>query len=385
MSMAAPSDQARDLARRVDAAAGRVRPWRIGHELARELTADGSSMTRAEAALVQGLERALDWTMTGADGGFRAWWLDEATALSDVHDTWPAVWAEVAACCRHPYVVAHLSDMLWEARYDVPHRHARAAVDAYLEAAATALDEPHDRGRALMRAHVLAIAINDTERSDAAAARLCEAANGALVGDRDLAIPLLEHLLGRRLTPTAETAAFGLVERAWQRATRTDHVVRLGKLLAARTEGDERQEILDRMISFVWRRANEQEGFAQLLALREALRLAEELGHPCHDQILHEIEMLDTRTAFTAVRTEHVVSREHVSAFCDAVVGADSLERALDRFALRLVLTPEAVQHLRDTTPIGIRHTISSVRMGEANSVVTSTDTADAPEDLTGC
>lgn len=53
MALAESSDPLGDLARTADAAAQRVRPWQIGHELAKHLTSGGRSMTPDEVALVQ--------------------------------------------------------------------------------------------------------------------------------------------------------------------------------------------------------------------------------------------------------------------------------------------------------------------------------------------
>lgn len=126
MALAESSDPMRDLARTADAAARRVRPWQIGHELAKDLTADGRSMTPDEVALDQALERVLDWSGDGATRQFRASWLDEDTSLGEAHEAWPPVWASVADIAEHPTVVAHLSDLLWVVRHGTPHRHARA-------------------------------------------------------------------------------------------------------------------------------------------------------------------------------------------------------------------------------------------------------------------
>ena len=384
MALAESTDPLRQLARTADAAAGRVRPWQIGHELANELTTNGRSMTPDEVALVQALERTLDWSSDGDDRQFRAWWLDEETSLDEVHDRWPVVWAAVAAIAEHSTVVAHLSDLLWVARHGAPHLHARRAIDAYLESAAVVV-EPHDRSRSLIRAHELARAINDSERLRAVEAHIC-AAVGAAVADDDVgvALALLDHLLGGRPSRDAASAAAQLLSRAWRVASRTDHVERAGKLLIARTNDDsERQAVADRVVSTFRARAAQEEGFGRLIALRDALRVAEELGHPLHDEILHEIETLDSTSAFTAIRTEQVLSRQQVAAFCAGIVGDDSLQHALTRFAYQLPITPESVQRMRDNTPVSIRHVITSFRIGEANSVVTSTETTSTNDDPT--
>lgn len=380
MALAESSDPLRDLARAADASAHRVRPWQIGHELAKELTANGRSMTPVEVALVQALERTLDWSEDGRE--FRAWWLDENTSLDEEHDTWPGVWASVAEIAQHPTVVAHLSDLLWVARYGTPHLHARRAIDAYLDSAAL-IEEPHDRTRSLIRAHELAGSVNDRERLRVVEVRLCEAVDRAVTdADLGLALALLDDLLGRRLTGEVELAAAQLLDRAWQAASRTDHVERLAKLLLRRIDNQsERQTVTDRVVAVFRRQAEQDEGFRRLIAMREALRVAEELGHPAHDEILHEIETLDSGSAFSPIHTEHVVSREIVASFCAQVVGIDSVHDALNRFAVQLTITPAAVQHVRDNTQIGLRHVVTSMRVGEANSIVTSTESANADED----
>ncbi|MDP9419440.1 MAG: DUF4209 domain-containing protein [Actinomycetota bacterium] len=382
MALAESSDPLRDLALVVDAIARRVRPWQIGHELAKDLTADGRSMTPDEVAVVQALERTLDWSGEGDGRHFRPWWLDEDTSLEETHDSWPAVWESVAEAGEHPTVVAHLSDLLWIARHGTPHLHAQRAVDAYL-ASADVLDEWHDRCRSLMRAHELAGAIRDRDRLTVTEARICDATDAALTASElGVALALLDHLLSRRLGDDAATRAAELLERTWRTASRTDHVERLAKLLLRRVEDDsKRLEVNGRVVAVFRDRAEQEEGFGRLIALREALRVAEELGHPSHGEILHEIETLDSESAFTAVRTEQVLSRQHIAAYCVELVGADSLERALARFASQLPITPTSVQRMRDNTLVRLWHVVTNFRIGEANSVVTSTETANADQD----
>lgn len=382
MALAANSEATRDLAQRMDAIAGRVRPWLVGHELANELTAEGRSMTSDEVGVVQALERALDWNKEGDRREFRAWWMDEGTSFDEIGPDWPASWAAVAEAATHPTVVAHLSDLLWTVRHGTAYLHAKRAVDAYLSSA-DALNEPHDACRALIRAHELASAIRDGERVAAVEEGLCDAAESELTGtDIGVAVTLLDHLCDHRLGDVAATRSVELLERAWRTASRSDHLERLAKLMLRRSDDErERLEVAGRVVDAHRDRSRQEEGFGRLMALREALRVAEELGHPAHDEILHEIETLDSESAFKAVRTEQVVSRHHVADFCGRVVGSDSLEKALTRFAHQLVVTPKLVQHVRENTPVSIRHVVTSVRIGEANSVVTSTETTSADED----
>lgn len=267
-------------------------------------------------------------------------------------------------------------------RHGTPHRHARRAIEAYLASAAL-LDEPHDQSRSLVRAHELAVAVNDRELVAAAEVHLFAATDGVInAGDLGVALALLDHLLGRRLRAEARTTAAGLLDRAWRVASRTDHVERVGKLLLQTTDDEsERLIVMDRVVAAFRERAERDEGFGRLIALREALRVAEELGHRSHGEILHEIETMDSESAFTAIRTEQVLSRQDVAAVCAQIVGGDSLENALRRFACQLPITPTSVQRMRDNTPISIRHVVTNVRIGEANSVATSTETTDPDED----
>lgn len=382
MAQADSGHPLQELARAADTAAARCdRMWRIGHELAKELTANGRSMMPEEVALVEGLERSLDWSDEPA-GNFRPWWLDEATKIAETHDHGPTVWAEVADSAQYPAVVAQLSDLLWVERHPAPHIHARRAIDAYL-VWASELAEPHDASRALRRAHDLAGSINDRERVRAAEIRLFEATESALTADDlGVAIALLEHVSARRLTSDGAEGLERLQDRAWDTATRPDLIERVAKLLLRRIDDPaERTEIATRVVEAHRAAARQQNGFGRLVALREALRVAEELGHPAHREILHEIETLDSTSAFNPIRSEHVLSRAVVSDFCAQVVAADSLENALTRFCLQLPINPAAVRQIRENTQVGIRHLVTSVRIGEANSVVTSTETGAPDED----
>ena len=339
-------------------------------------------MTPAEVAIVQALERSLG-SSDETEGPFHPWWLDDTTTLGETHEDWPDVWAGVLAHAQHPAVVAHLSDLLWVARHgSTPHLHARRAVDAYL-ASSPPVQEAHDESRALMRAFDLATAINDAARVGASERRVCEAANAALThDDLGIAVALLEHVSGRRLTGEGSEAVGRLLERTWDVAARPDVVERVARLLLKRiTDSAERAEICTRVVDTYRSAAQASEGFGQLVAMREALRVAEELGHPAHDEILHEIETLDSDSVFTSVPFERVLSRAMVSDFCAAVVGSDSLENALGRFAVQLTITPAALQQIRDNTEVGIRHLVTNVLIGEANSVVTSSETAASDED----
>jgi len=374
-------DSLRELARAADAAASRCRPWQVGHELAKDLTANARSMTAEEVAVVQALEWQLDRAEGGAGHTFRAWRLDEDTALGEVHHTWPEVWELVVSAATHPTVVAHLSDLLWSARHGPSHVHARRSVDAYLDAAEI-VEEGHDRARFIIRAVELAGAIGDSERLSRATQVGCDHIEAALsAGDHSLVVSLLEHLVTRR-RPDDAARPVELLQVAWQAVARSDHVERLGKLLLSRsTSESQRRQVAERIVAEFRRRAEREEGFSRLLALREALRVTEELGHPSHGDILHEIETLDPDSAYTALRTEHVLSRQDVAAFCAAVVGNDSLEHGLSRFALHLPISPQSVERLRKATPIGLRHVVTNYRIGEANSVVTSSETGDPNQD----
>lgn len=381
MSAGSASD-IQDLARAADAAAIGVRPWQIGHELAKTLTDNDRSMTPDEAALVQGLERTMEWSDSGRDR-FRVWWLDENTSLEGVHHTWPSVWASIADAAQHPSVVAHLSDLLWVVGHGEPHLHARHAIDAYLTSG-TVLDEAHDRCGALFRGLDLARTINDPDRISSANAAAVQAVAAALdEGDIGIAIAVLEHLgSSDRRHVDAEAERADLLRRTWNGVARPDHVERVAKLLLRSAGPSERDEITTRVVeSFRTKAAKEEQGFGQLIALRDALRVAEELGHPAHGEILHEIETLDSDQMFVPLRSEHVVSRELASDFCAEIVGDDSLERALGRFAIQLSVTPASVQSVRDATNIGLRHVVTNMRIGEANSIVTSSETADAAVD----
>lgn len=382
MALAQADSPLRQLARAADAVAAACdRPWRIGHELAKVLTADGRSMTPEDVAVVQGLERALDWSHEPSEP-FRPWWLDDQTALADTHEDWPDVWAGVVDHAEHPTVVAHLSDLLWVAKHGTPHLYARRAIDAYLQASSVP-HEPHDQARMLMRAFDLASSINDAELSRAAEITICTSTDDAITrDDLGVAVALLEHLIGGRVSVEGTDAVGPLLRRVWVAATRSDVIERVAKLLLRGTdEPTVRAEIATRVVETYRSGARAADGFGHLVALREALRVAEELGHPAHDEILHEIETFDSENAFNPIRSEHVVSRGMVSDFCAQVVGSDALERALTRFSLQLTITPVAVEQIRDNTVVGIRHLVASVRIGEANSVVTSTETADADED----
>lgn len=370
----------RDLARAADSAASSGRPWQVGHRLAKDLTADERSMTDEEMAVVQALEWSLDLDPDDGGEGFHAWWLDEDTSLAEFREAGLAACEAVAAAAAHPTVVAHLSDLLWSVRHGQAHLHARRAVDAYLAAAASL--EPHDRCRALIRAHQLTRQIGDRERQVLVEAGACDAISADLAeGNLSIAISLLEHLTGGRLEADSESNVANLIERAWRSAHRPNHVERLAKLQLRRHRDDEsRLEISGRAVAAFRTQAAREEGFRRLLVLRDALRVAEELGHPSHQEIVHEIETLDLEGSFSAVRSEHVLSRSDVAEFCADVVGADSLERALCRFAQQLPVTPESVQQTWDSTSVGIRHLVTNYRFGEANSVVTSSETT-APEE----
>lgn len=381
MATAGAPDLLAELARRVDVIAGRVRPWQIGHELARELTSDGP-MTAQEVAVVQALERTLDWDTDVSTRDFRVWWLDEDTALAEIDPEWPVAWAAAAEAATHPTVVAHLSDLLWSVRHGTAHLHARRAVDAYLDAAEL-LQESHDRCRSLIRAHELARAINDVDRLTVTETRICDSAAAELAKvNLGSALALLEDLCTRRISDAAAEKTDELLDLAWQTASRTDHVERLAKLILRRVHDDSaRAEVSARVVTVFRGHAEQQEGFGRLMALRETLRIAEEFGDPSHDEILNEIETFDSESAFKAIRTEQVLSRDHIAAFCAQVVGDDSLEHALIRFAGQICITPESVQNLRDSTTVGVRHLVTNVRIGEANSVVTSSETSSADMD----
>ncbi|HEU5085767.1 MAG TPA: hypothetical protein VFU14_20665, partial [Acidimicrobiales bacterium] len=237
MATAGAPDLLAELAQRVDAIAGRVRPWQIGHELAKELTSDGP-MTAQEVAVVQALERTLDWDTEESSRDFRVWWLDEETALAEIDPEWPVAWAAVAEAAAHPSVVAHLSDLLWSVRHGTAHLHARRAVDAYLDAA-DLLRESHDRCRSLIRAHELARAVNDVDRLTVSETRICDAAATELAEvNLGIALVLLEDLCTHRISDAASDKVDRLLELAWQAASRADHVERLAKLILRRLHDD---------------------------------------------------------------------------------------------------------------------------------------------------
>ena len=353
------------------------RPWLVGHELAKRLTENDRSMTPSEVALVRAMEMSVDWSSEPADD-YRRWWIDEGT---ETHQAWPEVWAAVVQHAQNAVVVAQLSDLLWTVRHPTPHLHARRAIDAYLQSAAQ-FTQPHDAIRALRRAWVLARSINDQVLAVSVQQLMVDSVEIALANENyGLAMTVLEDLSA---SPSGAKAHqyFQLLDRMWNITDRPDLSERAAKLLLGRTnDPDTRTMIATRVVEEYRTSARTHEGMGRLVRLREALRVADELGHPLHDEILNEIETYDSTGGFQPIRSESVVPREMVSDFCARVVGSDSLDDALIRFATQLPITPDIVGDIRKTTRIGIRHAIISQRIGEANSVVTSTETSHDLED----
>jgi hypothetical protein len=353
------------------------RPWLIGHELAKRLTTNDRSMTSDEVAVVRALQLSLDWSDEPV-GDFRSWWIDEGT---ESNESWPDIWAAMVKHVEHPLVVAHLSDLLWTVRHQTPHLHARRAIDVYLTSAA-GLNEPHDEARALLRAHRIARSLNDNSAIESVQQLLVESVESALEGeDYGIALFILEDLANSSRGSSGDQHR-QLAARVWDAAASPGMIERAAKLILRNTDDESRRlTIASRVVEAHLASARRREGLNRLVGLREALRVAEELGHPLHDEILTEIENFDAMDAFESVRSETVLPRELVSDFCAHIVGSDTLEEALMRFAIELPITPDILDGIREGTQIGIRHTVISQRIGEANSVVTSTETTTDEQD----
>ncbi len=361
--------------------------WAIGQEAAREWTID-RSMTSEEVALVRGLQMSED-QRAGRPTPFHAWWLDSDVGDAGYHPDWPLVWAAVVEHVTHPVVAAHLADLLWVDRFgEKPHLHARSAISSYL-APWPSEWQAFERTRGLMRAFDLAHDLNDPTLSIATQRSLLDEAGTALDEiDRDpsraqdegrdmrAVVRLLEHCGDTPFAEEGEAKFDELARRAWLATNDPEDLERISKLLLPRTTDEaEREAIVAGVIDAYCTLVPADDPFRRLMFMREALRVAEERGHPSHALILHEIETLDMDDAYAVVRTESTFSRTMVSDFCVQIVGADSLEAALTRFATQLTLTPERVMAVRDATEVSVRHLVTSHRIGEANSVVTSTET----------
>ncbi len=361
--------------------------WTVGQEAARAWTTD-RAMTAQEMALVRGLQMAEDQRLD-RQTPFHAWWLDADFGEGDYHPGWPPVWAAILEHITHPVVAAHLSDLLWVSRCgERPYVHARAAIDSYL-APWPAGWQGFERTRGLMRAFDLAHGLNDGALSLATEIRLLDEARMVLDQfdmDRSehredghgirAAVRLLEHCGATTLATESEARLDELVRRAWHAAVDPHTVERISKIALPRTMDEaERETIIAGVIDAFRAFVPMDDPFRRLMFLREALRVAEERGHPSHALILHEIETLDMEDAYEVVRAESTFSRSLVSDFCVRVVGADSIEAAMTRFAMQRTLTPDRVAAVRDATQVGIRHLVTSHLIGEANSVVTSTET----------
>lgn len=367
-------DQTEELAAVVDVTVDRCeRTWEVGHELAKRWTESDRSMTPAEAAIARLFQFQLDPSGRNSKP-YRNWWLDGAEDVIEAESV--KVWAEVVPHLKRSWAVAHTSDFLWLNRFgNQSYEWAVAASEHYRLAAQ---DEQDDRLaiRFLFRALGLAGEINHveqrTESERAVIDRLEAIARG---DDRATAVSAAVRLRSEDLGAPTALRLKRLLESLWTVVESGPEREKVGKALVSYTDDAEiRLSIAEGIIEAFRSDAADRKDMGKLLSLREAARVAEEMGHPSHSAILHEIETLDSEDIFQRIGVEHAMSRSDVSDFCSAIVGTDSLQNALLRFVATSPLTPEAVESIRASTEVGIRHTIQRQQIGEANSVVTTSE-----------
>jgi hypothetical protein len=216
--------------------------------------------------------------------------------------------------------------------------------------------------------------LNDRDLADVVERDFVEVISGAIAADEiHDAIVLLGGLCAKRRGPPADGAITTLLDEVWVAAHEPRHVEMIARLRIARAGGADVSEEIDRTVQAYRQAAASAEGLQQFVALRAALRIAEELGHPDHQSIVHEIETLDVHASMTPIRVEQTIGRDVIAAFCLEIVGDDSLLQGLRRFGSHMWLSPSAVQKATESpTRSGLLSSVPGFRLGEANSILTS-------------
>lgn len=287
--------------------------WPIGQDASREWTV-GRSMSPDEVAVVESLKMTKDRS-PHAPSPFHAWWLGDEIEAEKQQPGWPSVWAATLKHVDHPAVAAHLADLVWVSRHgNAPHTFARRAVEFYL-APWPENWQSHDRNRALMRAFDLAHDLNDPFLISATEQRLLDLASdvldrddkeasGSMEDDQQLdsGIRLLEHCATRKLSDEGDAILDDLILGA-QQATKDPFVLeRLSKMALPRVADEAQESIVSGVIQAFRNFASDDVLLRQVMFLRQALRVAQERGHPSHASILHEIETLDTEDLYAVIR-----------------------------------------------------------------------------------
>lgn len=260
--------------------------------------------------------------------------------LNDVPDDWLALWTEVLDHLRHPAARARLHDLLWERRWGSrPDLHARSAVDAYDELAATPW-EPLYRAEALVRALELARAVSDEERSQRIISKTLDATAVSIESERrepGVALRLVESVMSLPRDEQPQRVDELLSQAGTKYAPDPWLLQSIADLQAARAGSDSGavRSIYMRQVD-QWRAAaGRASGLICLKHLESALELARVHGfRDVAETIRKEIqdisvEEMDLKELSTTVE----ISRERMQRFHDAFLSGADWRECLSLFA----------------------------------------------------
>ena len=256
--------------------------------------------------------------------------------LAQVEEATLEIWAECAAeGSLHPLVRSRLADLLWVRRHDGARRWFHTAVDTYTKLAETG------------------VVTSERESGLARAVEICKESNHPNL----MSAPLdaLRELLGRSLQTSA--SQFGVVARALDVLVANGHpcwdlldiavqvygddpnqksdLLGIGEKVAP--DDDERMRLRRQRISVLEEAAERSSGLMRVSHLEDARTLAHQASLSKEvGRLTAMIERTDIEGDMEMFTQDIEVDTDRLRLWADEIVGDDSLQDALGRFAIRL-------------------------------------------------
>jgi hypothetical protein len=323
-----------------------------------------------------------------------AWEIDGSIfppPLTELPDEALELWIEYGDALKaSPLAASRLNDLLWVRKYsDEKAMFARAAVDAYLEVAASAggmtlVD-------ALLRAIEIASEIKDDGRLSIAVKTSVEAIEAELAIKDEVrpGIPmnLLEALADLR-PDDRPTSLRDLVESAGERYGSDPYIAQSASELLVQLTPMEDREALQRQQVERWKQeADQSTGILRYVRLQEALGLARKHGFTdLADEILVAMQsMTDDDLELKTISAEVKVPREKIDAYVQGFTEkSNSWQEALSRFGASGPPSGNSAKNLESVKEMAKKHPLSRLITNQvigAHSSPTANPTSDDEHD----